>query len=107
MIYLNDLSATVSVPRHTQDVSSAYTLVLTSNLSDSVALINSGSNVSTNSLYYKFPIDENVKLNVGEYTYTLYDDSENVLEQGLLTYGAYSRQVIVNNTTNEKIQYNG
>ena len=107
MVYINETSGTVSLPRHTQDVSSAYTLVLSSNLSNSVRLVDNGSNISTNPLYYKFAFN-NQNLNVGEYTYNLTGTDNSILETGLLTYGAYNREVIVNNTTNkQKIQYNG
>lgn len=106
MVYINDASGTVSIPKHT-DSCGTYTLVLTSNLSNSITLVENGSNISTNSLYYKFTLS-NLNLNVGEYTYTLYNEENNVLEIGLLVYGEFNRQVIVNNTTTKtKVQYNG
>lgn len=108
MVYINDLSGTVTIPKHIEYPDTTYTLVLASNLSNCVTLVNNGSNISTNSLYYKFTLD-NLHLNVGEYTYKLYgEDNSNVLETGLLVFGEYNRQVIVNNTTNkQKVQYNG
>lgn len=108
MVYINSNSGTITIPKHTNVLSeSGYTLILTSNLSDDVVLVENGGNISTNSLYYKFALYSLNGLNVGEYTYTLYDDSEQVVEVGLLTYGNFERQVIVNNTFNrEKIQYN-
>lgn len=107
MIYINDTSGTITVPKHSDVYSSGYTVVLSSNLSNDVAIVENGSDISTNPLYYKFALN-NHNLNVGEYTYKLYGDSEDVLEIGLLTYGEFNREVIVNNTTvKEKIQYNG
>ena len=109
MVYINDTSGTITIPKHFDVVSDiGYTLVLTSNLSDAVVLVKNGGNISTNSLYYKFALGSLSNLNVGEYTYTLYDDSERVVEVGLLTFGTFKRQVIVNNTFDrKKIQYNG
>lgn len=109
MVYINDTSGTITLPKHTEVVSeSGYTLILTSNLSNDVVLVENGGDISTNGLYYKFALNSLYGLNVGEYTYTLYDDSENAVEVGLLTFGTFERQVIVNNTFNkEKIQYNG
>lgn len=109
MVYINNTSGTVTIPKHLDIVSdSGFTLILTSNLSDNVVLVKNGGDISTNSLYYKFALNNLSNLNVGEYTYTLYDDSENAVEVGLLTFGTFERQVIVNNTFNkEKIQYNG
>lgn len=109
MVYINSTSGTVTIPKHIDVYSeSGYTLVLTSNLSDDVVLVADGGNISTNSLYYKFALGDLSSLNVGEYTYTLYDDSKNEVEVGLLTYGEFQRQIIVNNSFNkEKIQYNG
>lgn len=109
MVYINDTSGTITIPKHEEVVSvGGYTLILTSNLSDNVVLVENGGDISTNSLYYKFALHNLSTLNVGEYTYTLYDDSENVVEVGLLTFGTFKRQVIVNNTFDrKKIQYNG
>lgn len=109
MVYINDTSGTITIPKHTDVFSdSGYTLIVTSNLSDDVVLVKNGGDISTNSLYYKFALHSLSNLNVGEYQYTLYDDSENAVEVGLLTFGTFERQVIVNNTFNrEKIQYNG
>ncbi len=109
MVYINDTSGTITIPKHKDVISdSGYTMVLTSNLSDDVVLVENGGDISTNSLYYKFALNNLSNLNVGEYTYTLYDDSENVVEVGLLTFGTFERQVIVNNTFDrKKIQYNG
>ena len=108
MIYINDTSGTVTVPKHTDAVSeSGYTMVLSSNMSNDVILVKGGNNISTNPLYYKFALITH-NLNVGEYTYTLYDDSNCILETGLICYGNFDRKVIVNNSfEKEKIQYNG
>lgn len=86
---------------------SGYTMVLTSNMSNDIILVNAGYDISSNPLYYKFKL-LNPKLNVGEYTYNLYDDSNHILETGLLCYGNFDRKITVNNTyEKEKIQYNG
>lgn len=107
MIYINDTSGTITIPKHIAVYSSGYTVVLSSNLSNEVAIVENGSDISTNPLYYKFALDS-LDLNIGEYTYKLYGDSDNVLEIGLLTYGEFEREVIVNNqTVKQKIQYNG
>lgn len=108
MVYINENSGTVSIPRHTFIPSDSYTLLLSSNLSDDVILVEDGGNISTNSLYYKFALDNLNQLNVGEYKYKLFDVLNNVIEEGLLMFGNFDRKVIVNNTFNkEKIQYNG
>ena len=99
MVYINDASGTITIPKHT-DTTGTYTMILTSNLSDDVVLVENGGDISTNSLYYKFALNNLSGLNVGEYTYRLLDGSE--------MFGTFKRQVIVNNTFNkEKIQYNG
>lgn len=107
MVYINDTSGTITIPKHTE-TTGTYNLILTSNLSDEVVLVENGGDISTNSLYYKFTLGNLSNLNVGEYTYTLYDALGNAVEQGLLTFGTFKRQIIVNNTFDkEKIQYNG
>lgn len=108
MVYINDTSGTITIPKHTVTTGD-YTLTVTSNLSDDVVLVDGGSNISTNSLYYKFTLSNLSNLNVGEYTYKLYDNTiKDIVEEGLLTFGTFERQIIVNNTFNkEKIQYNG
>lgn len=108
MVYINDTSGTITIPKHTE-TTGTYNLTLTSNLSDDVVLVENSGNISTNSLYYKFTLNNLSNLNVGEYTYSLYDNtSKTIVEQGLLTFGTFERQIIVNNTFDkEKIQYNG
>lgn len=107
MVYINENSGTISIPRHTFDDSDKYTLLISSNLSDDVILVENGGNISTNGLYYKFTLGSLDSLNVGEYTYNLYKDTK-VIETGLLMFGNFDRKPIVNNTFNrEKKQYNG
>lgn len=108
MVYINSTSGTITIPKHS-DTSGTYTMVLTSQMSTTVTLVQDGSDISTNSLYYKFALGTLDFLNVGEYTYTLKEsDSDDILETGLLTYGEYNREVIVNNNTQKQIiQFNG
>lgn len=108
MIYINEQSGTINIPRHSFGDEDSYTLVVTSNLSDDVTLVEDGGDISTNPLYYKFAIYNLSNLNVGEYTYTLYDKSSEILETGLLQFGNFERVIIENTFSNkEKIQYNG
>lgn len=108
MVYINENSGTISLPRHSLNTLGGYKLVVSSNLSNDVILVENGSNISTNAFYYKFTIGNLTNLNVGEYTYTLYDKSSKIIETGLLIFGNYERKAVVNNTFNkEKIQYNG
>lgn len=107
MVYINENSGTINIPRHTFNSFDSYTLLVSSNLSDDVILVEDGGDISTNDLYYKFAISNLEHLNVGEYTYKLCANSE-VIETGLLMFGNFDRTAIVNNTFNkEKIQYNG
>lgn len=107
MIYINENSGTITIPRHTIKGDGSYTLIISSHLSNEVVLVENCGNISTNDLYYKFPLGDLTNLNVGEYTYKLVSDSE-VIETGLLVFGNFNRTVIVNNTFNkQKIQYNG
>ena len=108
MVYINKQSGTISIPRHTHDFHGKYKMKLSSNMSDEVWLVDSGSNISTNLLYYKFELGDLDALNVGEYAYQLTDLAESlILEEGLLTFGEYKREVVENNSTRNKIQYNG
>ena len=107
MIYLSDTSEFIVIPKHVNSEGN-YTLKVTSNMSNEVILVENGSNISTTYLFYKFSISNLNFLNVGEYTYTLYDKYNNISETGLLTYGDYKREVVAYNTfNNEKKQYNG
>ena len=107
MIYINETSGTISIPRHNTIGDGVYTLCLSSHLSNDVVLVENGGNISTNNLYYKFTLGDLSNLNVGEYTYNLWNGSE-IIETGLLVFGNFDRTVIVNNTFNkQKIQYNG
>lgn len=107
MVYINENSGTINIPRHTFGSIGNYTLLVSSNLSNDVILVDDGGNISTNNLYYKFALSNLDNLNVGEYTYKLYSGSA-VIETGLLMFGNFNKTVIVNNTFNKgKIQYNG
>lgn len=107
MIYINETSGTITIPRHNFKGDGSYTLRLSSHLSNDVVLIENGGNISTNNLYYKFTLGDLSNLNVGEYTYKLWSNSE-IIETGLLVFGNFDRKVIVNNTFNkQKIQYKG
>lgn len=107
MIYINETSGTISIPRHNTIGDGSYTLRLSSHLSNDVVLVENSGNISTNDLYYKFTLGDLSNLNVGEYTYKLWNGSE-IIETGLLVFGNFDRKVIVNNTFNkQKIQYNG
>ena len=107
MIYINETSGTISIPRHNTVGDGVYTLRLSSHLSNDVVLVENSGNISTNNLYYKFTLGDLSNLNVGEYTYKLLNGSE-IIETGLLVFGNFDRPVIVNNTFNkQKIQYNG
>ena len=108
MVYINSTSGTISIPKHTK-TTGQYRLIVTSNMSDEVVLVPSNDDISTNPFYYKFALSNLDELNVGEYTYKLYNGELLTLcETGLLTYGEYNREDVVNNTfNNEKIQYNG
>lgn len=107
MIYINELSGTINIPKHTSNDYSSFTLKINSNISDEVILVDNGENISTNTLYYKLALNNLNDVNVGEYTYKLISDDV-VLEKGLLVFGNYQRCITVNNTfNNRKKQYNG
>lgn len=107
MVYINDSSGTITLPKHISAVGD-FTLILSSNMANDVTIVDGGKNISTNSLYYKFTLDNLNLLNVGEYTYVLRDESDNLIEEGLLMFGKLDREPIVNNTFKKtKIQYNG
>lgn len=110
MVYINDNSGTISVPRHTFNRNfDNYVLKIYSNLSNDILLVED-NNISTNPLYYKFVLQPDLNISTGEYSYRLYgnnSDLEILLEQGLLTYGEYNRLVTVNNYNSNKIQYEG
>lgn len=105
MIYLDIDSEAITIPRHTFNADIELTLHMSSNLSDEIVM--NVTNTSTNSLYYSFPLADTERFNVGEYTYKLKNDRAVVLESGLITFGDYNRETRSNNTTINKIQYNG
>lgn len=108
MVYINENSGTITIPKHINVDGSGFTMILTSNMANDVTVVENGGNISTNGMYYKFALDNLNQLNVGEYTYKLYNDSDSVIEEGLLMFGKFDRQPIVNNTFRKtKIQYNG
>ncbi len=107
MIYIESDSS-ILIPRHTYIDYGSYTLILTSNMSNPTTIVNGMSNISANTFYYKFQLSIPDSLPYGEYTYTLYNEDNLVVETGLLTYGNFDRTGLVSkNTSQNKIQYNG
>ena len=106
MTYIDEIDTELTIPRHTFNESTGYTLELSSNMSDRIVL--SVNNVSNSSLYYTFMLNDKERFNVGEYTYKLMNPELEILETGMITFGNYTRTVKTNDTTNfNKIQYNG
>lgn len=105
MIYINENSGSINIPRHTF-TDGYYTLILTSNLTNRIVLVDDKENISTNDLYYKFEISTE-ELTPGEYTYELYNN-EVVIEIGLITFGSYEKSNVEYEAFNPfKVQYNG
>lgn len=109
MVYINQCSGTITIPKHTKTTGlDLYKMVISSHLTDDITLFDNGYNISTNGLYYKFPLGDLNNLNVGEYTYKLYDNENHVLETGLLTFGNFKVKITHKGEYLEnKIQYNG
>lgn len=106
MIYINENTDKIIIPRRSTFVGSTYTLVLSSHLTNDFVLVDNDVNYSSNSLFYEFHLTEPINLYVGEYEYVLYSTNSEVVERGLLVYGNYDKcDVVVNETKKEKIQY--
>lgn len=104
MIYIKENSGSINIPKHTHS-SGIYKLLLSSNVTNEIVLVDNENNISTNDLYYKFSINPE-GIEPGEYTYKLYSDDV-VVEVGLLTFGTYNRSKVEYNPLTNKIQYNG
>lgn len=91
MVYIDNLSEFVYIPRHNNETSEAYSVELTSRIhTDSINLVENQENVSDTPLYYKLRLAMVLSsIPTGEYEYTLYGDFGEVLEKGLLTFGDY------------------
>ena len=90
MIYINESSTSIQIPRHHLGVgfesgisvkisSGKESYILTEPIDVTITLEN----------YYILPIN-NLPVNVGEYTYEVFRGDE-VVETGLLTYGDYKK----------------
>ena len=107
MIYINDFSGTITIPKtYSDEHSETYNVVVTSKLGNEIYFVPDGANISTNPLYYKFGVSP-AKLEYGEYTYKLIGYPNVILEEGILVHSALKSGVINYNTEKEKIQYNG
>lgn len=107
MVYIDKSSTTITIPRHTKAEDNTYSLVLSSSMSTTYTLVAEMGDTSINPFFYTFPLD-NWNIADGEYSYKLLNSEDVILETGLITVGSYDRTgVIVNNTSNQKVQYNG
>lgn len=90
MIYINDSSTSIQIPRHNIGVGfEANVSVIISSGKESIILTEPIDVRITLENYYILPIN-NLPVNVGEYTYEVFRGEE-VVETGLLTYGDYKK----------------
>lgn len=101
MIWINDESETIQIPRHTGIAGDSYSLTLLNETTRQSFEFPNLSNISTDALLYEFEfvVDEN--MDEGQYSYMLYahtviDDQgtevSSMIESGLLIYGDYERE---------------
>lgn len=107
MVYIDKTSTLITIPKHTKEESYTYSLVLSSSMATTYTLVDKMGNTSINPFFYSFPLG-NWNIADGEYQYKLLNSEDVVLECGLITIGSYDRNgVVMKNTSNEKVQYNG
>lgn len=94
MIYINEQSTYIAIPKHLSG-KIPYELTVKSPTLNMV-LATDVEDISEEPSYYIFTIDPSqTSLTVGEYEYSLRTEEGEEIEVGLLTYGDYKRSDIV------------
>lgn len=104
MIYIKSDTNSIQIPRHSNENPKELRLVLINNLTQQEVEVE----VREFFLWaFTYQVEINPFITVdGEYTYTLYDENNEVLSCGLMVFGDYKREVKSYDKTNKKIQYN-
>lgn len=92
MIFLNEQSQTIKIPRHERTSGGYYALNVTRNLTGEVREFDALDNTSETALFYEFAVDNWLSA-YGEYTYELSEDTGKVLEIGIIRYGDFTGEI--------------
>lgn len=103
MIYVNNLSTEVIIPKYR--VSTPYFLKLRNNLTNQELKVEV-EDTTPDKLVYTFSIALG-DLTTGEYTYTVLDEEEKELAEGLMMYGEFNRDRTEYQSDNNIITYEG
>ena len=107
MVYIDSETNTITIPRHSENESTTFSLELTNNIGGGVTTY-SGLTPSEETTAYMYVIPFHLEdVPTGEYTYKLIGNGGDVAEFGLLNYGNYVAPTTEYNNTTERIQYNG
>lgn len=104
MIYIKSDTNSIAIPRHLSSNPSVLRLNVKNNLTQQDMDVRI-KDFYLYSFTYQIDIDT-LDIVDGEYTYTLYDENNDVLSRGLIVFGDYKREVHSYGETNKKIQYN-
>lgn len=100
-------STEIYLPKHYSVKDGNYTLTITNGVT-SIKFENI-ENISSSNEEYKFDLDNELVLPVGEYTYILISLTNNIKECGIMVYGDYKKEDVktIKNSNNKNIQFNG
>lgn len=100
-------STEIYLPKHYLVKDENYTLTITNGVT-SIKFENI-ENISSSNELYKFDLDNELVLPVGEYTYHLKYNNSDITECGIMIYGDYKKEDVktIKSDKNINIQFNG
>lgn len=117
MIWINNNSDSIQIPKHTETNGETYNLKLINDTTKKEYVFDHLYDRSDSALLYEFEFTPPALMDEGQYSYYLNGvistesgDVENLTESGLLIFGNYQRQTDVSEftpETNTIIQFNG
>ena len=116
MIWINNSTELIEIPRHSDAEGSRYEIKLINVITKKEYAVEVGTSVSDSALLYKFPTTDFPSMDEGEYEYFLsvYVTVEGLVEKrliesGLLIYGDYQRDNVpeYQPESNTIVQFNG
>ena len=105
MIFINEHSLSIVIPKHTSIISGKFKLELVHQSTQTKFEFCDLGDLSEKSKLYLFQLDFSNLLD-GTYNYYLYADDE-LIEEGLLVFGDFESEVKEYQKNNSMISYNG
>ena len=111
MVFINNSSTSIQIPKHNESIEGSLVLKITNNITGMEYEWEDLVDVSESPILYEFAFLPYNTMDEGEYSYGLFvvvNENESLIESGLLVYGDYVRETSqYESDTNKIVQFDG